>query len=265
MKRARAVKDEETLYEKTSDWHYEYRPHGGDKEGREYVVTMHVVSAAEDVVFNKNSSCCPLVHADMFKDAEQDRHEWTTLLSKSAIRVETIKEAPFNPLTKTRKRTIAGSEPPPVSFSSPLLVVEQKTYELTEFAQLGELLDGATSLFCFDADHDFSLLKRLQTEDDFVSGGGREELDENETRVGRYQTCFFPEQRIYHWRLKTNDIRGEWNKDKNRHMSLKTLFFHHDIPYENNNALHAIRRAIYETHAWGRIWRDVSHCEDVED
>lgn len=258
MKRACAVKDEETLYEKTSNWHYEYRPtHPSCDDGKEYIVTMHVV-VGPDVTFEQGSACCPLVNSEMFKDAEQDRHEWTSLLSKAAIRVETAKEPVF-PSTKTRKRTIAGSEPPLPCDEKNLTV---KTYELTEFSQLGELLDGATSIFCFDADHDFLLLKRLQTEDDFVSGTTIEEKEED-GRVGRYQTCFFPEQRIYHWRLKTNDIRGEWMKHKNHHISLRTLLFHHDITYEN--PLQATRRAIYETHAWGRIWRDVSHCEEVED
>lgn len=267
IRQARAVKDEAALYDDVKDWHFEYRPHQKEIETEdEYIVCLHVVS--EDVLFRKESACCPLVNAEMFKDAEQDRHEWTAMLSKFAMRVETTKEPlsnflsnnKLNPANNNRKRTIAGSAPIGPLFST--APYHTQTFTTHEFDALGHLLDGATSLFCFDADHDFSLLKRLQTEDDFISGSGENAVLIGDTRVGRYQTCFFPEQRIYHWRLKTNDLRSEWPKHKNHDCSLRTLFYQHHIPFEN--ALSATRRAVYETHALGRTWRDISHCEPVE-
>lgn len=268
FRQARAVKDERTLYETVKDWNYEYRPYRDVPEQEDpYAVVFSVVS--EDVKFTNDAECCPLVSIDMFQDAELDRHEWTAMLTKAAVCVETCKEPLNNYLSShaqstTRKRTIAGSAHHADDDVNEKKGVECKRFVPgPEFTDLGVLLDGATSLFCFDAEHEYLLLKRLETDDDFVSEEGQnDEHNGKEERVGRYQRCFFEEQRIYHWRLKTNDIRGEWNKHKNRACSLRTLLHHHDIPF--TNALDATRRAIYETHVWGRTWRDISHCEEVD-
>ncbi len=106
--------------------------------------------------------------------------------------------------------------------------------EPAQFRALGVLLDHASAIFCYDALETFSCLQRIQSDEDLLLDtradvgpafiGGAERCDSGSSsarqqqqqqrapvtqkqRNGRYKLEYFVEQRIMHWRLKSNDIK----------------------------------------------------------
>lgn len=199
-----------------TDWNYEFMAScfpSKAETSEPYMVVFDTVEAIAPNPTNKidhiaPSYTCPILSGYRL-DRGKDGDTWRSLLPKYAKEVQVLKTA-----------KLGGPEQRYLCFP---------TDSPAEMLKLKTLMDRATSIFTFDAERSYALLRRIQ--DDRTLAG----LDPTEPlSYIRQGTQFFREDEMIPWRFRTTDIRSSLPKSM-RLVSLRDLLL--QLPDSNPNHL----------------------------
>lgn len=220
---AKSVSSLEELYSKKCiDWNFEFKAAAAGA-GKDYVVILHVIEDRQPEP--NNNKGYPTVFGPQLPEAERpDLHttkteyttHWYSLLPLYASKVQTLR--------------IDG-----VGLDGKSLVFGE--YDMTKNAadagKLSQLLDGSSSIYTYDAERAFALLRRIFDDDALASGHFQSREKQTKIDVGKLEYIrqapwFFSEGEMIHWRTRCRDIRSTFpNKKYNRDIGVEQLVANH--------------------------------------
>lgn len=250
---AKSVSGLEELYSKKMvDWNFEYM-RSGSKQETPYIIVLYGHEAlaeagkgektAADVVLGPDIDYGP--KPDLSRTKKEDTVHWLNLLPFHISKMEVL---------KIEGLKLNGTK---MEFHSFDLTDPEKAPK--DSITLQNLLDYASTIYTYDADRLFSLLRRIQ--DDYALAGQVTPVAER--RYIRQAPWFFGEGDMIHWRHRCRDIRSTFpNKSYNRDVSVDVLLANHvpnpDTDVDDRGGVYVAFQALCMTFIGGMEWFHVN-------
>jgi hypothetical protein len=123
---------------------------------------------------------------------------------------------------------------------------------------LKKLLDAAETIFVYDEERCFSLLRRIWDDDSLVDPESISPVSTN-LRYPRQSSNYFAETDMILWRYKCADIKTHFpNKKSNQNFTVRQLLEAHRVPIgSGSDDLAVLHRALIATYIDNIGWKDL--------
>lgn len=267
---AKSVSSLDELYSKACiDWNFEFKRHNAKNQNNvNYIAIMAITEGkkAEDGGKGEKKDSETVVGPQLDEAERPDLHytrtadtmHWYNLLPWYASKVQVMR--------------IQGLK---LDGGDLLDVTEYNMLQPADAGKLSAVLDDASTIYVYDAERDFALLRRIQDDDAIVTGHvkSREEtskdVDVNKLEYVRLAPWFFDESEMIHWRHRTRDVRGTFpTKKHNKGIGFQQLLANHvadDSQIDSRGGVFVLYQVVCMTFVNGQSWDHISleHADDI--